>query len=307
MASLDGFPSQSCASVCPFRPKARRASLQRIAVLQHFDVIFFENYEHKIFASKKPGVQDVPNPHHNCSGPRWEITGTDVSERYHWPTCSLMAVQTVWKKMQVTDNRCPRKFIARPLCNIGTHWRVKILVWTSAATSHCNCAKKNHSSACTSFSSEATSSISLGRATCTNVQERERKVTVEGDLKREREKEEKNAHPASSSHWTGWWFKFMGSGKRRVAIDVFFSAVGEKLKSTGWIVRQLRARREEDRQIESPGKPWAGTSGKLGNDGSLSCEVTWNVSATRARIFWKDWNCIRQTQKEQCEVCWREG
>ena len=37
MASLDGFPSQSCASVCPFRPQARRASLQRTATGQRWN------------------------------------------------------------------------------------------------------------------------------------------------------------------------------------------------------------------------------------------------------------------------------
>ena len=33
-------------------------------MLQHFDVLFFENYEHRIFASKKPGEWDVPSREH---------------------------------------------------------------------------------------------------------------------------------------------------------------------------------------------------------------------------------------------------
>ena len=36
-ASLDSFPSQCCASVCPFRPQARRASLQRTATGQRWN------------------------------------------------------------------------------------------------------------------------------------------------------------------------------------------------------------------------------------------------------------------------------
>ena len=78
---------------------------------------------------------------------------------------------------------------------------------------------KDQTSACTSFPNEATSRIFLA-VQLAQIQGRERNVTVEGDLKREREKGRKKCLSCLllTSHWTRWCFKFMKSGRRRVVI-----------------------------------------------------------------------------------------